>query len=269
MPNAEQSACGRWLRLSNGRVVLSTFKVNTTLDTVAVNLKTGKDASGHISLRSAIMAANARPNADTIILPGGTYQLTIAGGSEDKAATGDLDINGKLTLKGKKAASTIVDGGSLDRVFQILAGTVKISGITIEHGTANEGAGLLNTGGNVFLTSVVVQDNLATGQIGAAGTDASGGGANGIKGGDGGIGADATGGGIFNAAGSMTITNSVINSNECGVATAGPVATVAPRSARMGPPGSAASRRSAVQVVKAARAAPDSVAESRTHRVHG
>ena len=36
------------------RRLLSTFRVNTLLDTVAVNLKTGKDASGHISLRSAI-----------------------------------------------------------------------------------------------------------------------------------------------------------------------------------------------------------------------
>ena len=49
------------LEVLEHRVVLSTFKVNTTLDTVAVNLKTGKDASGHISLRSAIMAADARP----------------------------------------------------------------------------------------------------------------------------------------------------------------------------------------------------------------
>ena len=51
------------------RVVLSTFKVNTLLDTVAVDLKTGKDASGHIALRSAIQAANSRPNSDTIIYP--------------------------------------------------------------------------------------------------------------------------------------------------------------------------------------------------------
>ena len=47
------------------RVLLSTFKVNTTSDTVAVNLKTGKDATGHISLRSAIQAANAKPNSET------------------------------------------------------------------------------------------------------------------------------------------------------------------------------------------------------------
>jgi len=42
-----------WLEALESRMVLSTFKVNTLLDTVAVNLKTGKDASGHVSLRSA------------------------------------------------------------------------------------------------------------------------------------------------------------------------------------------------------------------------
>jgi hypothetical protein len=61
------------LECLEARLVLSTFKVNTLLDTVAVNLQTGKDASGHVSLRSAIMAADAKPNADTIIIPGGTW----------------------------------------------------------------------------------------------------------------------------------------------------------------------------------------------------
>ena len=95
------------------RRLLSTFKVNTLLDTVAVNLKTGKDASGHISLRSAIEAANSRPNSDTILLPNGTIKLTIVGPNEDNAATGDLDIKGSVTIKGKRASSTIIDGNSL------------------------------------------------------------------------------------------------------------------------------------------------------------
>ena len=68
-----------WPESLETRRLLSTFKVNTLLDTVAVNLKTGKDASGHISLRSAIEAANSRPNADTILLPAGTIKLTIVG----------------------------------------------------------------------------------------------------------------------------------------------------------------------------------------------
>ena len=127
------------------RVLLSTFKVNTTLDTVAVDLKTGKDATGHISLRSAIQAANAKSNSDTIIVPAGTFTLTIPGANEDADATGDLDINGSVTIKGKNASSTIIDGNNLDRVFQVLSGKVQISGVTIQHGRSNEGGGLLNS----------------------------------------------------------------------------------------------------------------------------
>ena len=97
----EPRACGPWLEGLEHRVVLSTFHINTTLDTVAVNLQNGKDASGHISLRSAIMAANAKPNADTIVVPAGTYMLTIPGAGEDNDATGDLDIKGNLTRAGQ------------------------------------------------------------------------------------------------------------------------------------------------------------------------
>src|SRR5258705_6136793 len=91
------------------RVLLSTFRVNTTLDTVAVDLNKGKDATGHISLRSAIQAADARGGSNTIILPGGTFTLTIAGAGEDAAATGDLDITRNLTIKWKSSASTVID----------------------------------------------------------------------------------------------------------------------------------------------------------------
>src|SRR5262249_44141337 len=80
------------LEILEQRMTPSTFRVNTLLDTVAVSLQTGKDSSGHVSLRSAIQAANAKPNADTIIVPQGTITLTIAGTNEDNAATGDLDI---------------------------------------------------------------------------------------------------------------------------------------------------------------------------------
>ena len=196
------------------RVVLSTFRVNTVLDTVAVNLKTGKDASGHISLRSAIMAANSKPNADTIIMPKGTYILTIAGAGEDNDETGDLDIHGKLTINGKRTGSTVVDGNNLDRVFQIFSDIVKISGITIQHGAADQGGGLLNSGGDVSLVSVVVQNNRANGSNGAIGTAGSDASSTGNKGGNASKGTDAVGGGVSNAAGSLTITKSLIVANE-------------------------------------------------------
>ena len=169
------------------RLVLSTFNVNTLLDTVAADLKTGKDASGHISLRSAIQAANSKPNSDTILLPSGMIKLTIAGANENLAATGDLDLNGNVTIKGKGASSSIIDGNALDRVFEVSSGKVQISGVTIQNGKANEGGGLLNSGGKVTLTSVVVTHNVAQGTAGAAGIAGLGGGA---QGGMGGVGTD-------------------------------------------------------------------------------
>ena len=196
------------------RVVLSTFKVNTMLDTVAVNLHNGKDANGHISLRSAIQAANAQGGSDTIILPSGTFTLTIAGAGEDASATGDLDITGNLTIKGKSSASTIIDGNNLDRVFQIFSGKVSISKVTIEHGrVASDGGGILNSGGKVTLSSVAILNNVATGTNGVAGAAGIDGGPVGGAGGSGGAGTNGRGGGIFNAAGTLSISKSTIASN--------------------------------------------------------
>src|SRR5262245_14806294 len=62
-----------WLE---GRTAPAIFTVNTTADTVAVNLVTGQDASNKISLRSAMMAANNTGEGDTINLPAGNYLLT-------------------------------------------------------------------------------------------------------------------------------------------------------------------------------------------------
>ena len=78
--------------------------MNTTLDTVAVNLKNGKDASGHISLRSAIMAADASHGSSTIIVPAGVFLLTIPGANENASATGDLDLKGKSSSKARAPA---------------------------------------------------------------------------------------------------------------------------------------------------------------------
>ena len=67
------------------RLALAAFTVGTTADTAAVNLVTGQDSAGHISLRSAIMAANNLGGSNTVALPTGNYNLTIAGTDEDKS----------------------------------------------------------------------------------------------------------------------------------------------------------------------------------------
>jgi hypothetical protein len=208
----------RWrpeLELREGRQTPAVFTVNTALDTVAANLQTGTDAAGHISLRSAIMAANAQPGADTILLPSGIFRLTIAGAGEDAAASGDLDILSDLTIQGRGPNSTIIDGNGLDRVFHVLRGTTSIAQLTIQNGRSDNGGGVLNAGGQVTLSGVVVQDNMAIGADGAAGASGVIGGTPqdliGKPGQDGGA---AAGGGIDNASGSLTLVDSIVRLNQ-------------------------------------------------------
>ena len=128
------------------RIQLSTFRVNTTLDTVAVNFKNGKDSTGHISLRSAIMAADTHKGSNTIIVPAGTFTLTIPGANEDASATGDLDVKGNVIIKGAGSGSTTVNGNSLDRVFEVLSGNVTIQKLSIVGGAGPGRGGPIESG---------------------------------------------------------------------------------------------------------------------------
>ncbi|MDH3362377.1 MAG: DUF11 domain-containing protein, partial [Gammaproteobacteria bacterium] len=95
--------------------------------------------------------------------PAGTYNLSITGTGENAAATGDLDISDTLTLTGAGAASTIIDGNGIDRVFHVLVGpTVTISDVTIRDGDAAgiDGGGIWNES-NVILSNVTMSNNVA------------------------------------------------------------------------------------------------------------
>lgn len=104
----------------------SPFVVTTSLDTVDALAGDGlcADAQGACSLRAAVQESNAWPGADAIRAPAGTYMLTNAGALEDFAATGDLDIAGPVEIVGAGASLTIVDGNSLDTVFEFHPATV-------------------------------------------------------------------------------------------------------------------------------------------------
>ena len=115
---------------------------------------------------------------DTINLPAGTYTLAILGAGEAAAATGDLNINGlggALTITGAGAATTIIDGGGLDGVFQIQAGTganVTIQDVTIRNGNNIGGLGggiHVGNGTTLTLNRSVVTANKAGGAAPGAG----------------------------------------------------------------------------------------------------
>jgi len=106
---------------------------------------------GDCSLREAIINANTNSDTtggdclagegtdDVIRVPAGTYSLSIAGIDEDDGATGDLDITEAVTITGE-GASTIIDGGRIDRVLHLRAENVTVSDLMIQNGYA-QGAG--------------------------------------------------------------------------------------------------------------------------------
>ncbi len=151
---------------------IGAITVNTTTDEAAVNAAVSDTAAdGMVSLRSAVQYANKIIGSDTIIVPAGTYTLTIAPLGGDTAATGNLDINDSLTIKGAGENETIIDGNQIDRIFNIgsinTSIAVKLSGLMITGGyssgsnpdDAGFGGGMEVNGGTVGLDSVNVINN--------------------------------------------------------------------------------------------------------------
>lgn len=153
----------------------ATITVNTISDVVAID--------GHCSLREAITAVNRQAasgnmtgecaagdgNDDTIVVPAGTYTLSIAGADEDNNTSGDLDIRASVAIEGAGMGITIVDAAQIDRVIDIpVAGiTLRLSDVSIVNGqppdgfTAGENGGGIDNpkGANLVLTRVELANN--------------------------------------------------------------------------------------------------------------
>ena len=166
----------------------SSFLADTTDDSVDTNPGDGLclDATGHCSLRAAIDEANALPGADSIQLLSGVYTLTIAGTGEDAGATGDLDITDDVTIEGTDADATRIDGGALDRVFDVFGGSattreVRFEALTVQNGLLADtgldtaGAALrVALGVHVRLEDVVLRNNVLTQSFGGVAIDSQG-----------------------------------------------------------------------------------------------
>ncbi|MEW5988165.1 MAG: CSLREA domain-containing protein, partial [Chloroflexota bacterium] len=152
----------------------ATFTVNSTLDATDVNPGNGvcETAAGNgvCTLRAAVQETNALVGADTIVVPAGTYLITIDGVTEDNAVSGDLDITDDLIVSGAGIDSTIIDGNALDRIFHIpdsASPAVEITSLTTRNGASfrsniglfEYGAGVYNGSGTLTLTSVEIDDN--------------------------------------------------------------------------------------------------------------
>ena len=159
----------------------ATIPVNTTTD----EFNTGPNCS----LREAIQSANtdtafggcaAGAGADTITLGSGTFQITINPGPDENAnAAGDFDIASSITIQGAGAGSTFVDGGGVDRIFDVApnggpAISVGFSGLTLQNGkglSTNFGAGggmFINSNATVSISNSTLANNQSTTTVGGA-----------------------------------------------------------------------------------------------------
>ncbi len=110
------------------------------------------------------MEANALTGDDTVVLRAGTYELSLAGTGEDFAATGDLDIRSVITITGAGASQVAIDGGLLDRVFEVTGtGNLTLGGVTITGGrlTGTATGGGIRNAGTLTVTSSVISGNVA------------------------------------------------------------------------------------------------------------
>ncbi|MBC7821505.1 MAG: CSLREA domain-containing protein, partial [Planctomycetaceae bacterium] len=176
------------------------FVVTTTNDELD-----GVFDANDLSLREALVAANSDSVFSVVVLPAGTFTLSLTGSEENLAAVGDLDITQSVAIVGAGANLTIVNGGGIGRVFDVLAGVIaSILNVTIQGGGAvSHGAGIRNAG-TLTIDNSTIAGNTATGFNGGGLTG------NTVEGGGGG--SAGLGGAIFNQ-GSLTIQNSTISGN--------------------------------------------------------
>jgi len=169
----------------------ATFMVDTTTDSIDAEPGNGvcADADGQCSLRAAIQEANALIGADMIVLPKGTYTLTLAGIDEDASATGDLDITDDTSIVGDGADATIVDANALDRIFDLFPADdtrkieVSMSQLTARNGQisgggeagASVGVGFrIAASVHLVLDDVSVRGNRSTGMYQGLAFDSTG-----------------------------------------------------------------------------------------------
>ncbi len=172
-----------------------------------VNVTTTADEYGggiNCSLREAIKSQNDSVNfggcvrgvvpgpggTDTILIPSGTYTLTLTGAGEDLDVTGDLDILTSMIISstGLPLPTVTGDPNWVDRIFHVLTGTMTMKGLAIRGGWVDSGGGgavRIEPDGSLTLNDSAIANCFA-------------------------IGVD--GGGIYNT-GTLTLTNVTLSGN--------------------------------------------------------
>jgi hypothetical protein len=136
----------------------ASYMVDRIDDVIASTCSAG---ANDCSLRGAIIAANANAGS-TVVVPTGTYVLTITQSGGDDTTTGDLNMTANMIISGAGASNTIIQGrpGWSDRIFDVAAISLMLRGVTVRNGyTDGQGAGIRNIYGWLDLNDVKVLSN--------------------------------------------------------------------------------------------------------------
>jgi hypothetical protein len=144
-----------------------TFTVTSTLDAAGGgNLADGvcETATGnHVcTLRAAVMEANhVVGGGATVLVPTGTYFLSLPPARQDSETSGDLNVTAPMTIAGDGPSATVLDGNLIARVIDVAASPVVLRGLTLQTGGTffllPDGGCLRNTG-ELTLENAVVTD---------------------------------------------------------------------------------------------------------------
>jgi CSLREA domain-containing protein len=116
------------------------------------------------TLREAVLAANADPGGDVVVLqPKRVHTLTLPGAGEDAGATGDLDVTDPLELVATGRGRATIDATQIDRVLDLYA-PVKLEGLRVTGGEAEAleagaGAGVRVIAGRFSLRDTAIIGN--------------------------------------------------------------------------------------------------------------
>jgi hypothetical protein len=241
-----------WDFVNENSIILNELNNPSNLPQVSLTVTTFEDQNdgsslNGLSLRDAILQAQNNPSSEYIIYLGaGIYNLYIQG-SEDSISTddlnlrsGDLDLDGKITIIGLNPQETIINASDLgDRIFHVRSqGFLNIENLTIQGGQSTQGGGIfVEAGATANLKNSIVKSNETTGAGGGISNDgileitASQITGNFAQGNGGGISNTGTliiasstidnnsnsvntsGGGIYTVGGTLTMTNSTVSSN--------------------------------------------------------
>jgi len=160
----------------------ATLTVDTTVDAVA---KSACDdaVADDCSLRGAVSKANGTAAHDTIVVPAGTYTLSVASPCFFAAAAGDsvggqstiaICLNSDLDIVGAGQNETVIQSNGGDRIFAVSrAKTVNLGAVTLTGGRNGfgfqiGGGGAINNHGTLTLSDSLVTNNTLVNQAGGA-----------------------------------------------------------------------------------------------------